>query len=129
MTILTYGLNVITLPDDLLWQDEFAWQPVQQATQYSLTGALIIESAAKQAGRTITLQGGDEFGWLPRSTLLALQTAATLPGQEFTLTLRGSPYTVVFDHARTPIEAAPAVDYSTPDAADPYIVTLRFLEV
>ena len=129
MTTLTYGATVIDLPNDLQWVDEFAWQPVEQATQYSLTGALIVEAAAKQAGRPITLTGGDDFGWAARSVVAALLTAAAIPGQQFVLTLRGVPYDVIFDHARTPVDARLVVDYSDPDGTDPYVVTLRFLEV
>ena len=32
-------LDTITLPDDLLWINEFEWNPVEQTTERSLTGA------------------------------------------------------------------------------------------
>ncbi len=31
-------LDTITLPDDLLWINEFEWNPVEQTTERSLTG-------------------------------------------------------------------------------------------
>ena len=45
MSTLTYGAIVITLPDDLAWSDEYAWRAVEQRKTYSLTGALLVESA------------------------------------------------------------------------------------
>lgn len=128
MTTLAYGATTITISDDMLWVDEYRWQPVEQKRAYTITGALIVESAAKLAGRPITLAGGDTYGWLARSVVDALLTAASIAGQQFTLTLRGTTHTVVFDQA-APIEAVPVVDYSNPDATDKYIVALRFLKV
>lgn len=49
---------VIRLPDDLLWVDEHAWTPGVASVSYLLTGALLVESAIRQAGRPITLVGG-----------------------------------------------------------------------
>ena len=49
---LTYLSTTLALPPHLLWVNEFAWQPVaMSAPRYSLTGALIVESAARLAGR------------------------------------------------------------------------------
>ena len=31
-------LDTIILPDDLLWINEFEWNPVEQTTERSLTG-------------------------------------------------------------------------------------------
>jgi hypothetical protein len=66
-------LGVITLPQGLRWSDEFDWTPLAQSTEYSLTGALIVERATKQAGRPITLVGGKDFVWITRAALLALK--------------------------------------------------------
>lgn len=67
-------LGVITLPQGLRWSDEFDWTPLAQSTEYSLTGALIVERATKQAGRPITLVGGKDFAWITRSALITLKT-------------------------------------------------------
>lgn len=119
----------LTLPQDLLWADEFAWQQVEQATQYTTTGALVLDAWAKQAGRPITLRGDVDYGWCQRSTLATLNAWAALPGQSFTLSLRGTPRTVVFDHAGGAIDAAPVVPYSDPLPDDHYTLTLKFIEV
>mgnify|MGYP006392301455 CR=1 FL=1 len=121
---LTYAATTITLPDDLLWEDEFTWQSVEQRSQYSITGALLVESSVKQAGRSITLRGGMDFAWIDRATLLALQAAAAQP-----VVRSEAPRNVVFDLERGAIEASPVIDYSDPSADDSYVVTLRYIEV
>lgn len=128
-TTLALGATTITLPDDLLWPDEFTWAPVAQVASYGVTGALHIDAAAKLAGRPITLAGGDDYAWCPRSTLIALEAWKALPAQVFTLTLRGVQYPVIFDHEKGAVDAKSVADYSDPSADDPYVVTLRFLKV
>ena len=129
MTTLTYAATTLDLPDDLLWTDEFDWQAVEQRTEYSITGALIVESKAKQSGRVITLAGDDASGWIPRSMLVTLRAWSLLPAQAFTLVLRGGTYTVAFDQPRGAVAARPVADYSNPDGTDYYVPTLRFIEV
>jgi hypothetical protein len=91
---------------------------------------LLLEAAVKQAGRTVTLEGGPSWGWIPRTTLVTLQTWAALPAQQFSLVIRGeAARTVVFDQSQQPIEAQPVIDYSDPDGGDDYVATLRFIEV
>lgn len=120
----------LTLPSELVWIDEFAWQQVDQVTQYTTTGALIIESAAKQAGRPITLQGDQDRAWCLRGQLKTLRAWAALAGQHFTLvTFDGVSHQVVFDHARNAIEAEPLVPWADLIDSDPYKVTLKFLEL
>ena len=128
-TTLTYSATTLALPDDLLWTDEFGWSAVEQRSQYSITGALLLEAAVKQAGRTITLEGGVSWGWIPRTTLATLQTWAALPAQQFSLVVRGeAARTVVFDQEQ-PLDAQPVIDYSDPDSGDDYVATIRFIEV
>lgn len=129
MTTLAYGTTTISISDDLLWVDEYSWAAVAQRGEYTLTGALVLDAQAKQSGRPITLTGGETAGWMTRSTVDALVLAAAIPGQQFTLTLRGVAYTVVFDHEATPIEVDPVFDVSDPTSTDFYTATLRFIEV
>jgi len=99
-------LDAIALDDDLEWEDEWSWSPREEGVDYSITGALIVEpSAAKQAGRPITLRGAQDRAWLTRATLTALQAklATTAP---MSLTLwDGRAFTVGWRYADTPIEA------------------------
>lgn len=124
-------LEGISLPDDMEWIDETDWTPVEQSTEYSLTGALVIEAATKQAGRPITLASYDGDVWVSRATVLALQTLAAVAGQELLLTLWGdATYTVMFRHGDgPPVEAAPIFPVSPPADEDWYTLTLRLMEI
>lgn len=128
-TTLTYGATTLYLPEDLLWTDEHEWPAVEQRQQYGLTGAIIIDSAAKVSGRTIRLEAGETFAWMARSTLDTLRTWAALAGQQFTLSHAAVDHTVVFDHVAGAIEASPVWEVSDPSSTDPYVVSLRFLKV
>jgi hypothetical protein len=124
-TTLTRGATTLTLPD-LLWPDEFAWQAVEQTTIYTITGALIVQASAKQAGRPVTLQSG---AWFTRADLETLRTWAALPAESFTLVYRGTSLTVAFDHARGAITPEPLFEVCDPDGTDHIRATLRFIEV
>lgn len=130
MTIsLTNGSTTIDLPPDLIWPDEFTWQQVEQSSEYTTTGALVLDAFAKQAGRPITLQGSETFAWCQRGDLVTLRNWASQAGATFTLTLRGLARTVVFNHDAGAIEAEAILDYADPIDADPYAITIRFLEL
>ncbi len=130
MITLTVAATTITLPDDLRWVDETDWTPAEQTTEYSLAGALIVDGGLKQAGRPITLDSYDGDVWLSRSTVLALQALAAIPGLEMTLMLWGVTYTVIFSHEDgRPVEAAPVLPISPPADDDWYTLTLRLMEI
>lgn len=129
MNTLTSSGVTLELPADLDWPDEYSWQPVEQSADYSLTGALVVESASRQAGRPITLQGGDDRAWIGRALLDQLRAWAVIPGQPMTLALRGASYNVIFRHQDQGLEAEMIVSFSDPDAATWYRVTLRLMEI
>lgn len=122
-------LATVTLPD-LIWGDEFDWTPVEQSADYTLTGALIIETAVRQAGRPITLMGGEEYGWTDRATVLALAALVAQPGLEMTLTLDDArEFQVVFRQDDKPMDAGPVLAVTDPEAGDYYTLTLRLMEI
>lgn len=99
------ALNTITIPDDLVWRDEWNWTPyAEQATQ-SLNGSLIVErSPQATGGRPITLEGDDDRAWVERTTLDSLRALLS----ETTMTLDlwdGRSFTVGWRHGDGPIEA------------------------
>ena len=115
----------------MVWIDEFDWQPVEKALEYSLTGALLIDVGVKQAGRPITLQGSEDAGWLTftRSVLTALAAQAAEPEGEFELVLAdGRSFTVQFA-PESPIEARPIGRPELPTDNHPYVATVRLIEV
>jgi hypothetical protein len=122
-------LDNLTLPDDLIWIDEFDWSPVEQTQTYSITGALIIQSGTKQAGRPITLTGDNSSGLITRADLKNLQGKLTQT-RSLTLTLNDArTFNVTFNHSKSAIEAKPQIDYSTPDDADLYTLKISLLTV
>jgi hypothetical protein len=131
MNSITYSGNTVSLPDDLDWPDEFAWSPVTQKTEYSLTGSLIVDIGVRSAGRQITLRGDADTAWSTREVAAQLQAWAALGGAQMTLMLRGAPRTVMFDHERTALEWSPLQleSYSDPLPTDRGWLVLRFLEL
>lgn len=125
---------VLALPSDLVWTDELTWSAVAQSTERSITGALLVDAMARNGGRPITLAGDGDSAWILRSALLTLKAWAAIPGQRFTLTVRGEVFSVLFDHGADEETRAMAVSaviaYSDPEATDYYCsLTLRFIEV
>lgn len=128
---LAYNGTTANLSDRLQWTDEYEWSPVDQATAYSTSGALLVDVAEKLAGQPITLQGTETAAWLSRALCDTLQAWASLPGIELTLTLRAIAHRVIFDHAQKGFSAQPVwklLDGEiTPELI--YLPTFRFLKV
>ena len=120
----------VALPEQLEWTDEFGWQAVVQSTAYSLDGALVVETAAKQAGRPITLAGAEDRGWLDRANVELLRAAAARPGLVMALALDdGRTFDVMFRHDEGAIDARLVVYLAPIEITDPYVVTVRLMEV
>lgn len=130
---LAVGAVTLELDPDLQWSDEFDWSPVEQAIEYSLTGALIVDHGLRQAGRPITLDApSDDAAWMPRGVLTQLQAWEADPALAgMTLNLRGTTYDVIFRrHDGAPIEARPVTFVADPlpgGFGDWYLTTLRFM--
>ena len=130
MITLAYGGTTLTLPEDLRWSDQQNWQPVAQNVGYSITGAVIVDVAAKLAGRPITLQPEDaQCAWMTKTVLDTLLAWAAVPGRQFVLNVLGTAYDVIFRHQDGAIEATPVIHYNTQTAGDFWLVTLRFMGV
>ena len=124
----------LLLPDDLLWSDEHAWSPVVSSVSYLLTGALLIQSATRLAGRPITLVGAPDMAWVSRSAVEQLRAwaalALTASSGRFQLTLAdGRAFTVAFRHDDVALEAEPVLGFPARSDADLYRLTLRLLEL
>lgn len=128
-TTLTNGATTLTLPDDLLWPDEFDWNPVQATQAYSVAGALLIDRRSKLAGRPITLTGNVDYAWSTRATALTLQTWAAQTNPTLTLSYRGVSYSVAFDHTRQPLRVTPIVEYADPSSTDECFFTLSLIQI
>ena len=128
---LTYNGTTANISDRLDWQDEFSWSPVDQATSYSTTGALLVDVALKQAGRPITLIGTETAAWISRALCATLQAWAELPGIQLTLVIRGQSRQVMFDHAKGGFTGQPVFKLQDGEESNEqlYLPTFRFLEV
>jgi hypothetical protein len=126
---MSITLDALTLPADLIWIDEFDWTPVKQSESYTLTGALVLESGIKQAGRPITLAGTEQSGWAERTLVKALH-ALLEDDAVMTLTLHDSTaYSVKFDHGSQPVQARPIIDFNNPADSDAYSLVVKFKQV
>lgn len=130
---LARGGVVLPLDPDLYWADENDYSPVAQTVDRGLDGALIVQvdGDASTPGRPITLQPEDDnSAWMLRQDLETLNAWAALPGAVFTLTLRGVERQVMFRHNDKPaVSAKPVTHFSDVMPFDPYLVTLKFLEI
>lgn len=120
----------LELPAGMIWVDEFDWRPVESSIEYSVTGALIVDAIERQAGRPVTLQGGDDHGWLRRDQLMGLYDLAADPDAVFTLLHDdGRQFDVMFRPGVEPIVARQIALHERPEDNWPYIVTVRLIEV
>jgi len=141
----------LSLPETLLWSDQYGWQQVLMTKSYSTTGALHLDNWVKQAGRPMTLQGTQTRAWCARGDLATLRAWAAVPALTLSLNFRGTVYAVQFDNEQQAIEAEPLtdlldaqgtytvrnaagqtvlnteIDYYDPRDTDPFAVVLRFV--
>ena len=125
---MTISLDGIDLPKDLEWQDEFDWSPVSQAQVISMSGALIIEEDAQLKGRPITLYGGPNACWVPRSKVEEIYALIGTANRVMSLNYHGTIYPVSWRHNDKPLEAKPVQRVMNPGAAHKYSITLRLME-
>ena len=125
-------LDTINLPEELYWQDETDWVPVEQPEpERGLDGSLHVEPATVSGGRPITLTSSENSGWVSYQTVKALLALASIAGKVMTLTLADNrEFDVMFRyHDGGPVSMTP-VFLTLPLADnDECILTLRLMEV
>ena len=104
------------------------------STSYLITGALLIQSATRQAGRPITLVGAPDMAWVTRAAIEQLRAWAAIPvggstGRFELAFADGRVFTVAFRHQEVAIEAEPVMGFPARASTDFYRLTLRFLEI
>ncbi len=124
----------VSLPNGLLWQDEFDWTPVVSSKSYTLTGSLVIESGLKQAGRPFTLSASKpDEGWVTRATSQTLLDWAAIPDRVFKLVFEyptdARQFTVRFDHSADSIKSTPVKGFPSHNAGDWFSVSLKLIGV
>lgn len=120
--------QVLALPNGLIWRDEFDWSPVGSNNTYTLTGALIVEQSAKQAGRPISLSADDDMNWAKRQAVDTLRQWSSIVKRVFRLSIGGQVLDVIFDQNQ-PMTARPVKNIPQHDENDWFHVALNFIEV
>lgn len=124
-----HTLDTVRIHRGMVWIDEHDWVPVEKAMEYSLTGALLVDAAVRQAGRPITLQAEQDAGWIARSVLQDLQALASVPDGTYAFThADGREFLVMFAPG-DPLQAVPVARPELPPDTHPYIATVRLIEV
>lgn len=131
----------VQLPDDLDWSDEYTAWKVGQIIRRSLTGALVVQEAAMQAGRPVTLQttsigDGSYVAPITLDVLEALRVLEEIAaGAAMSLVLPiagGGTRTLTVRWRRTDgaaIEARPLKQIVPAEPTDYYAITLRLITV
>lgn len=130
-------LGGLTLPGDLQWIDEYddGSDLVAHEQTVTVTGALIIQASAQQAGRLLTLQGRMEgnkgFAAITRALVEDLRALAAVPGATYAITLAdGREFDVMFRRdAGAAVGAIPLKHISPPEPGDLYFPTIRLMMI
>ncbi|MGM8939558.1 hypothetical protein ACS8E2_12780 [Psychrobacter glaciei] len=125
---------VIELDDELYPSDEHEWSSLVSSTKYALDGTMIVEQSIRKAGKPYTMQAPSDMGWLTRSTVNALKAERDKLGATYWLDYRADGAVkrvkVIFDTTGDDaVTATPAKEFISPSLDDPFIVTLKFLEI
>jgi len=123
-------LDTLTLPDGLVWTDQYASQAVVQSVKRTLAGSLVVFHAGQPQGRLITLESSQDSGWLTRSQVEALALLAASPGAIHVLQIHGESYPVMFRHHQPPaLDARHLWSYDAPRDSDYFLVTLKLMSL
>lgn len=129
-TTITDGVTTITLPDDLVWSNEFHTTQIAQDTKRSLTGAFVVFEDTKLHGRSIKLDSDEDSGWIIRSNLLALRALSEQEDMDMTLVFHAQTHTVRFDRANgSPIKTVQILECSDPSNDAKYALSLSLITV
>jgi hypothetical protein len=126
---MAISIDAVSLPD-LVIEGEFDFTGVRAEVALSLGGTPIVWEDSVQ-GKPIDLVGGNDTGWIDRSTLVSLLALAAVAGATYTLTYESDTYNVRFRHEEAPaIEATPIIPRPNPDGTDWYNnVRIKLMEV
>ena len=128
---MSITLDAVSLPDDLIWADEFSWSSVRQKVTRSLTGSLIVQESAQLAGRPITLASGIDGAWVARSVVDELMGMVEQVDTTMLLTIGATPYNVRFNRSanESPVVSESIFEIAAPDADHLYRITIKLFAV
>lgn len=123
-------LDGMELPEELIWTDEFSWNPVRVNEKISLSGIRNLSESLlpTESGRFITLMSDD--AWLDRDDLKTLFSWTKSLSKTMTLVMHDDEtYTVRFRHTDPPVlEYEPIIQSAFVDGNTLYRLNIK-LEV
>lgn len=126
---MTITLNIIPLPNDLQWLDEFAPRVIQ-SLKTTLDASPHILAINRSKGVPISLRSWDDGAFVARATVLLLQAAADQAGLVMPLVLRDSSFFVMFrHHENAAFTAEPVKQVANPGLDDLYRITLNLITI
>jgi len=105
------------------WQNRFAWSGVFQQVERALNGAQHVEPTVVTQGRPITLTCAiEDF-----SVFNDLANHALATQTEFTLTINGTDFTVIWLHEPVAVNGEPVINFSDAEPSHMQNVKLNFI--
>lgn len=86
MSVLS-NLGGVTLNNNMLWEDRWAWAGAARTVTRTLGGNLVAFHSSLVRGQPITLTAVEDQGWLNLSQVTALYALAQVPSATYTLEL------------------------------------------
>jgi len=126
MAILLESIDISGLIKDA----QLDWSGVRAVVETSLDGTpLIWEDTI--AGKPVDFFGGEDWGWLDRTTLESLLALATVPGASYTLDEEGAETQVRFRSEDPPVVSGePNIGRDVQDPFDSYKnVRIKLMEI
>ncbi len=93
---MTTTIGAIELDQDMVWSDQFLYNPQNASVQDTLGGGRIVQNFVKmnETGRPVTLESLDQQGYQEQSTVELLKTLTEQPEAIYTLTIINNGMTV-----------------------------------
>lgn len=127
---MSLTLGGVTLSDSTIWADRDSYSPVAMSRTQTLGMKQVVRAVAVPKGRTITLQGVQDTGWVTKAVVDQLQALADAVGATYTLNFNGTQYTVMFKHDDPPaFSAAPLVYRNNQAQTDYYTWEVKLVTV
>ncbi|MEI8642734.1 hypothetical protein P4S60_10350 [Pseudoalteromonas sp. Hal040] len=111
--------------DNFVWLNEFDYLPVVEQTERALNGAQHIEKTLVPLGRPIHLYSDFETA----STFKPLLEHAQSTLDAFEISIRGTLFTVVWDHTQKAVESTPHTHFSDTEPTHFTNINLRLKTV
>lgn len=123
-------LGGVELSDQLVWADRYSSSTVAQDYRRTLGGYQVITAMQLIAGRNITLEASETYGWLSKEQATSILEMSEDPGAVYTLVFGAESYQVVFRNDEQPsVELTPLIPRTEDFEEDWWIGTVKLRTV